>query len=185
MIVELETRIVHNGRDFRVKLYLDETHGYPWNEEDGHGPVRQTTQRHVHGESDKLPGERPLNQAGRREYQFHYDWQGAVLTARRDKWGLDPQMIATMTEGLGRAPRRREVAAMAVEQDYQRMRAYLRGDWRYVGVNVTDDQTGKDEEVWGVESDGNFWREVAIEIADGMFPLAEAHEAAGIDCFTD
>ena len=60
----------YKGHTFHVSFPSDED-STPF-DFDGHGPVRKTSDRHAEGSSDKKPGERPLNQPDRREYQFYY-----------------------------------------------------------------------------------------------------------------
>ena len=155
--------ITIDGREYRVEIEQDEFAEAPWESSDGHGPVRRSNRRHVESESDKLPGERPLNSPGRREYQYYYDWQAACLTARADGWDRAPYD----------APNR---VQRAVQADFDYLRGYLAGDWCYVSVTVTDDETGESDSVYGVEDAGGFAQEVAQELAECL--AREATQAA-------
>ncbi len=155
--------ITIGGRKYRVEIEQDEFAGAPWEESDGHGAVRRSNRRHVESESDKRPGERPLNSPSRREYQFYYDWQAACRTARADGWNATPY------DATNRVQR-------AVQADFDYLRGYLAGDWCYVSVTVTDDETGESDSVCGVEGIGGFAQEVAQELAEGL-ALAAARSA--------
>ena len=152
--------ITIDGREYRVEIEQDEFADAPWDNSDGHGPVRRSNRRHVEGESDKRPGERPLNSPSRHEYQFYYDWQSACLTARADGWNHAPYD----------APNR---VQRAVQADFDYLRGYLAGDWCYVSVTVTDDETGESDTLCGVEDIGGYAQEVAQELAECL-----AREAA-------
>lgn len=142
---------------FTVQFEHDETMGHPWDEHDGHGPVRESRTRHSQG-GDKRPGERPLNSPDRGEYQYYYDWQGATRLARRDGWGHPDGLQA------------------AVQADFDYCRRYLAGDWHWTGVIVTCEETGGTESLWGIEdTDGTYCTEVAFELAD---ELVRQHERA-------
>ncbi len=137
----------------------DQCHGAPWKECDGHGPVSDWTTR------DKRPGERVL--ARDRHAKMFYDFAAAIAEAKRDGWDAPP--YKTGTKG--------EQAVRAVEADFEYLRKWCAGDWEYIGVIVTlsDDEgneLGKDS-LWGVESLGDYWRTVALELAQG---LLDAHE---------
>lgn len=154
----------HNGRDFVAKVYVDDHHGAPWEEEDGHGPVTGWERR------DKRPGELILAEDGRAK--LFYDFAEACRIARRDGWGFMPYKlriyrdcdfggpatslggrveagpyVATDPENFNRAigavyaqhratMTPRQYAASAVMEDFKRMRAYAQGDWCYVGIVV-------------------------------------------------
>ena len=152
--------ITIDGRQYRVEIEQDEFAGAPWEASDGHGPVRRSKRRHVEGESDKRPGERPLNSPGRHEYQFYYDWQSACLTARADGWNCAPY------DATNRVQR-------AVQADFDYLRGYLAGDWYCVSVTVTDDETGESDTLCGVDNFNGYAQEVAQELAECL-----AREAA-------
>ena len=143
--------ITIDGREYRVEIEQDEFADAPWGNSDGHGLVRRSNRRHVESESDKMPGERPLNSPGRHECQFYYDWQAACRTARADGWNDAPNR-----------------AQRAVQADFDYLRGYLAGDWCYVSVTVTDDETGESDSVCGVEGIGGYAQEVAQELAEGL-----------------
>lgn len=147
--------ITIDGREYRVKIDQDEFADAPWDNSDGHGPVRRSNRRHVEGESDKRPGERPLNSPSRHEYQYYYDWQAACRTARVDGWNATPYD----------APNR---VQRAVLSDFDYLRGYLAGDWCYVSVTVTDDETGESDTACGVENIGRYAQDVAQELAEGL-----------------
>lgn len=144
-----------DGFNFRVKFEHDSDMRYPWDECDGHGVVRRSNSRHAEGYSDKKPSERPLNQAGRNEYQFYYDWAASLKKAKHEKWDAAPY---GKPDGYLRA----------VEQDFEYLRAYIAGDWEYVGVIVEmlddDGETIREKSIWGVET----WRDYHCEMAQDI-----------------
>jgi hypothetical protein len=80
---------VHDGHRFEMRIEHDDSMGAPWEEHDGHGPVRVV--RAYYGLKDtgkKRPGERVLHQSGG-DYWL-YDWQAACRLARKDGWDADP-----------------------------------------------------------------------------------------------
>lgn len=158
------------GHLFNVDIVRDEDIRFPWKTNDGHGPVSEWTTRR------KGPGERVLlSEDGR---QLLYDWNGALEKAVTDCWGISDDEKAQLTHVLGRAPKKREVYARAVELDYQRLLAWCKDEWWYVGVAVTllkrDDDapegffpTKYQASLWGIESDaGSYLDEVAQQLAD-------------------
>jgi hypothetical protein len=137
-----------------VHVYHDEYADAPWDSDCCHGPVSDWTSR------DKRPSERVLvdDSRGYRKSHRLYDVAAAVEMARRDGWSCDH--AEHTTKGAR--------AACAVERDFQRLRAWCRDDWHYVIVDVTiRDAAGSEVasgSVCGVESDGDYWREVAAEL---------------------
>lgn len=144
-----------NGREFRVKFEQDDCSEPPWSCCDGHGPVRQSKNPHWHRETDKKPGERPLNKPGRNEYQFYYDWAEAVRIAKADGWNTAPYD----------AP---NAAARAVQADFDYLRGYIAGDWCYLVVIVTDIETGESDSLGMVGSLGDYASECVYELADDL-----------------
>ena len=79
-----------------------------------------------------------------------------------------------------------QVAAAAVESDFQRLRAWCNDEWYWVGVIITDVVSGEEDSLWGIESDsGDYLETIAHEIAAQIHPLAARDEAADIDLATD
>lgn len=153
-------QIEKGGRTFRVNLPYDDTNRAPWEESDGHGPVRKVNTAHCHREGVKRPGERPMNRPDRNEYQYFYDWQEAAKMARVDGWNAAPFD----------APNRIERAVLA---DFNFLSGWINGDWQYVGVVVEllDEEgetvDGYSASLWGVESNSDeFILTVANELAD-------------------
>jgi hypothetical protein len=146
------------GKTFVALVQYDEDSGPPWEQCDGHGPVRCVAARYQR--VAKRPGERVLHQDRHRAYL--YDWQTATKQARKDGWDAAPHG----------APGRIE---RAVQADFDRLRGWLADDWHYVGVSVrmlgpdgTPVQaTGAyDYALWGIESDAEgYILETAMELA--------------------
>lgn len=148
----------YKGRTFKVKYEQDIYADPPWDQSDGHGPVRKSTR--PHGSSgDKRPGERPLNCPGRNEYQFYYDWQAACKMARRDWWNAEPYD----------APNRIQ---RAVQADFVFLSSWLRNMWEYVGVIVAllDDDDGVEDStsLWGVETYKDYHMTLPYELAEEL-----------------
>lgn len=126
--------------------------GAPWDKEDGHGPVSGWEPR------AKRPHELVLNDDG--HSKRFYDFAEAVRIAKRDGWDTAPY-------GQGTKGERAHRAAMA---DYNRLRRWCNNDWVYIGVTVTVLYRGSeiaDDSLWGIESDGDYWRDVAVEMIEG------------------
>ena len=138
-----------------VKAEHDNDMGPPWKEHDGHGAIREAL------EADKRPGERVMCKAGSRDYYWLYDIAETVKIARRDGWDAEPY---GGTKG--------ERAARAVEADFKRMRGWLMNDWYWMGVSVKlYDKSGtlvERDSLWGIESEGDHWREVAADLIENM-----------------
>lgn len=152
---------------FEARIYADEDADAPWDNEEGHGPVRC-----VRRGEQKRPGERPLHND--RGDVWLYDWAEACKLARKDGWNAPPYD----------APNRIE---RAVQADFDRMRTFLSGYWGYVGIGVAlagDDDAPAPSDgdffenaLWGVASDDNaYLREVAEDLARPI--LAEMAEAS-------
>lgn len=153
-VIRTET-IEHGGYSFRVEHVADNDHGAPWLNEDGHGVISDWTTR------DKSPGELVLN-SDRSSKRF-YDFAETCRIALRDGWGArdaEPGMS------------KRQIAALAAREDYERMRAWCNDEWHYVGVVVTlldieGNETDAVQSLWGIESDaGDYLSETACELAD-------------------
>jgi hypothetical protein len=158
----------HDGYHFRFKLEEDVDMGAPWEEHDGHGPVR--TVQYLSGRQiDKKPGERVLWENGSRHNVYLYDWQGAIALAKKDGWGVPAGLRENLTPG--------RIAELAVQADFDRLRGYLNEHWSWVGVVVQmlDDEGDVVEtnSLWGIESDSpEYHDQVARELAsDLVVPL--------------
>lgn len=148
-------QFAHEGRNYVARVFRDEVGiGAPWDEHDGHGPVRQASV------STKRPGERIMFQDMGTAYL--YDWQAACELARKDGWNAEPH----------EAPNRIE---RAVQADFDRMRAWVNDEWYWVGVGIVavndegefsdDDSDYYANALWGIESDSpDYHREVACEL---------------------
>lgn len=164
----LETRI-------RIEIAPDDWNGPPWEDEDGHGPVSDWTDR------PKRPGERVLHQdRGRRRY---YDFQAAVEAARKEGWDSPP--LRTGTPG--------EQAVRAVESDFRYLKEWCDDDWQYVFVRVeVEDEDGNrfDDQLSGVGTFEGYSLEVAREMLADCFrelwkERAELYRAACSDVWTE
>lgn len=166
--------ITRHGLTFRVRIESDDDNPQPWKECDGHGHVREITDRgnDFNARPRKRPGERFL--IWERGYAFAYDWQRTMKTARADAWGIAPEARAALAAKLGREPTAREEVAESVRFDFERLREWCAGDWYYVGVvvellDVEGDATGETESLWRIESDSHeYHEEVAHELADEL-----------------
>jgi hypothetical protein len=144
--------IAHAGMRFRVEYHYDASTREPWKEHDGHGIVSDWTTR------GKSPGERVLaSDRGRKRY---YDAAESLKIAKRDSWG-------PTIEGMTKA----QVAADAVERDFQHLRAWCNDGWHWAGVVVTlldvdGETTHESVALWGIESSETAYLEyTALELA--------------------
>lgn len=179
------------GLTFRFNTEADTDTGAPWEEYDGHGPVREGDTDWYTGQVKKTPGERVLHRGGRNEYTRVYDWSEAMKMALKDGWGLcaekRPANWDTLTKG--------QKAELAVQSDFDFLQGWCDDSWRYVGVIVTlmvEDEDGDlveysgplsgtfHDSLWGVEdNDSSYVESVAVELAEGIASayLAEQAEA--------
>lgn len=159
------------GLTFRVEVKPDDgTIGAPWDEHDGHGPVRDV--QYCNGDPStirKPPGERVLY--ADRGTVWLYDWQEACRIAKRDGWGLAPDDIGRLKVRLGREPQPGDIRAEAVQRDFDYCRRYASGDWYWCGIVVTlldvdGEPTRECESLWGMESDAlTYLDDTASELA--------------------
>ena len=128
-------RFVCDGESIRAEsegftlvatVYHDDHNEAPWDNEDGHGPVSEWTNRAKH------PGELILT-SERGGCHRYYDMQEAVRIARKDGWGYKG-----MPEG--EAPGAR--AAIAARKDFEALKAWCDDEWHYVGVAVVVSKNG-------------------------------------------
>jgi hypothetical protein len=151
--------IEYRGYSIRIEVYLDESHGPPWKEHDGHGPVTDWVSR------DPLPGERELNSD--RGSKRYYDFKEALKIARRDGWGLSDEAKAELEKKLGRKPTKRDITKEAVEKDFDYLHGWCNDDWHWVGYSLTvkspDGEKVDDDSCWGFD-DQDYMIKEATEI---------------------
>lgn len=148
-----ETKTVEqNGVTYRVDWYYDNDADPPWEECDGHGFVSECTTR------DKKPGERVL--CHDRGFKRYYDVAASQELALKEGWGVDDPKNKT----------KKQIAAEAVERDYQYLRAWCDDKWFYCGIVVTEQRIDADgyiydgfiDSLWGIESDSEWYHESVI-----------------------
>lgn len=155
------TEFEYEGNRFAFALAVDDAQSMPWDNEDGHGPVREIS-CDCRGHSDKRPGEVVIGTNGRTVWL--YDFAEACKIARRDGWGFLPGKLETsepvpgtwqakagnfvaLGDDINAAIRNlyashrasmspKAYAAGAAKRDMERLRAFLNSDWCYVGVIV-------------------------------------------------
>lgn len=162
-IIEVQTR------KFEVRFYHDSDQGRPWENSDGHGPVRELRSR-----DDKRPGERIMTSGESNSYMWAYDIQAATTLAKKEGWGLSDKPYAELVARLKREPTTGELVAAAVASDFEFLNGWVNDDWHYMGITVspvdkhgnTDDSDEFVHALWGIESTGDYWREVAAEQAN-------------------
>jgi len=152
------------GLIFRVEIKHDDSLGCPWDEHDGHGPVRN-----ISADDPKAPGERVMYKA--RHRQWLYDHAEAMRIAKRDVWGMSDEDRAAFKKNTGREPTPGEIALAAVQRDFDHLRGFASGEWGWCGVVVTlldvdGNATDETESLWGIESNSyDYHKEVARELA--------------------
>ena len=145
------------GIQFRAEFSVDYCHGEPWKEEDGHGEVTDWETR------AKRPGELILSES--RNHKRFYDLAGAVAKAKAEGWRApDSELHPEWTEG--------QEAHHAAMADFERLRAWCAGDWRYSIIEVFpltedgDELRSKAAALSGLQSDDSGYLEaVLIELA--------------------
>lgn len=164
----------HAGRTFRVRYEPDTDAALPWDECDGHGVIRKAHAPHYDGRTDKRPGERPMNQPGRNEWQFYYDWAATTRKARAEGWGLGDGDWWKLAAQVNGEPTAGQVIAESVRRDFEFCSYCISDDMPYVGVIVEllgpEDEEGECETVsgtsiWGVETFRDYHMTYAFELA--------------------
>ena len=160
-----------SGLRFAVTFDFDYDTEPPWDRSDCHGPVR-IGRNHADGQSDKRPGERPLNRPTWREDQYFYDWAEACRMARKDGWNAEPYD----------APNR---VQRAVRADFDYLSAWVNCGWQYVVVGICqvdddDNEIGAWDYCGGVETFKDYHHECACEMAEQLAKqiIREAQERA-------
>ena len=158
-----------NGYSFGIRYEHDDSSSEPWKECDGHGIVSEWTRR------DKAAGERILC-SDRSSYRY-YDVAAALKLARNDQWGckhstgeyIDGKYVFSSghkTKG--------ELAACAVDSDFEYLRAWCNNQWSYVVVLVEWlDDTDVSTALGGVETYKNYHVTVAKELAEELLSQIE------------
>ena len=198
------------GLNFKVEYPRDEDQGAPWDEEDGHGEVSPWVNRDkLPGElvlnSDRRGMKRYYDFAGACEIARRDGWgflPGELKTRQYvDGWAAWVQLdylgrklafecldypdknsairavyakhSATMTP--------RQYAAGAAMADYERLRQWCNGQWEYIGIVVTHEESGLCESLWGIESDsGDYLDKVARELAESILDQITNDQAESI-----
>jgi hypothetical protein len=158
-------RFTFEGREFEAARFVDDSAEPPWEREDGHGPVRFIS------DSEPLArGEVVLWDAPRGRYV--YGFGAALVQAWREGWGLGSEEVARLSARLGKRPTKGQIRAESVRQDMAHLRGFVADEWCYIGVSVRiigpdGEPEGEDytHALWGVESSGDYWEEVAREVA--------------------
>lgn len=155
MTYDTEQITTPNGNNFKIEIEHDACRGAPWEECDGHGAVSEWTTR------DKKPGELILRSD--RRYKLYYDFQGAVKTAKLERWGCD-SLTGNETAG--------EKAFKSVISDFNYLKAWCGNEWFYACLHVVmldsdgNKLDGYDDYMGGVEYGiSDYWQTVAQEMA--------------------
>jgi hypothetical protein len=127
---------------------------------------------------DKKAGEWKLSQG--RFFRHFYDAKEAQKLALRDGWGISDAERAALAQKLGRDPTKREIAAKAVQIDFELLRDWCEGRWYYLDQTVSLWKLTYDGEkeigqtcigynsLGSVESYGDYWKESLSEIANNL-----------------
>ena len=154
---------------FKVDFLQDLDMSPPWENSEGHGPVSEWTTR------DKKPGEVVLVRD--RNMKRFYDGAEATRIAKRDGWGISPEEIKAFELANAVTPTRKMIAQMAVQKDFDHLKAWCDDRWRYWHVQVTlldpeGNETDVSDCLGGVDDiDNNHFEEaqrMAEELASGM-----------------
>lgn len=161
----------HHGREFKVEIVDDPDHGPPWENDCGRGIVSEWTTR------EKQPWEKVLAR-DHGSYRY-FDVQATMAKAKEDGWMLNERDLAKLTARLKRKPTKGEIRAATVEREFDFLYGWCNDQWNYVGVSVTDVESGEGDSLWGVESNDREYLEVVRdELASGLHPLADVDHAA-------
>jgi hypothetical protein len=163
----------HDGREFRATVHRDDDMGAPWEEHDGHCPVRRVAHDYgiEYGQS-KAPAEYVFHRGDRREWSYCVDMQECISLALADGWGAPDEEVARFVAKHGRQPTKREEAVLAVRADLEYLRGWCADYWCWVFLEVQalDDDgepCGDSEYLSGLKScSGDYIRDdVAHELA--------------------
>lgn len=153
----------HDGYTFACTVERDDDMREPWIEHDGHGIVSEWTRR------DKRPGERVLiaDSHGAKRY---YDVAASIERAKAEEWGCPDS--ADLTRG--------QIAAKAVDLDFEHLRAWCAGEWEWEQIAVRyigPDRHEHVEYLGGIiDPDDTYKPECARELADEIIhELAKWH----------
>ncbi len=148
------TAFDYEGRTFHVEAIDDDFTGAPWDEFDGLGSVSEWTRR------DKTPGEWVLCED--RDSKRYYDFSEAMRMAKKDGWDAPPYGAGTKGER----------ALRAVKANFEWLRGWCNGQWRFSTLHVVlfgeEDEVEYEDYLGGVEYDyssNGYWLEVAKEMA--------------------
>lgn len=189
-----KTAFTHNCRVYTMMIERDDYHGAPWEEEDGHGPVTGWETRDKHpgelvlnedGAAKQfydfaaacrlarrdgwgfLPGEPVGNKfarSGNRKLRASVANNGELVAHGKD---INAAIHGVYAAHRATFPSARAYAAAAAMSDHRRLKAWCNDEWCYVGVVVTDTETGDTESLWGIESDaGEYFAEVTAELVE-------------------
>ena len=156
----MSEHFTYEGFNFIMELVSDGDSGPPWKNGDSRGIVSEWRPN-----DSKRPGECVLHQGGS-SCRF-YDWRATMLKARKEGWGLPPDEAKGLTKT--------QIIALAVQQDFERMRRWCNDEWWYVGVVVILDEEDSKEQrsCWGIESDcEDYIREVRNDLAEELLPFS-------------
>jgi hypothetical protein len=163
----IECEDLPRGYSLRYRIKPDDCSNPPWENEDGHGPVRWTDER-----EKPARGETVLY-SDYRNGQYFYNQGAAFVQAWKEGWGISAESLQRLTRNLGKKPTKGQIRAQAVREDMAHLRGFLSGDWCYIGVVV--ELIGPDsaepidtDSLWGIESNGDYWEVVAGELADQL-----------------
>lgn len=160
----------HLGVTVQIGYCDDSPHDPPWEDSDGHGPVRQARGNRFN--CPKRPGEVVLHV--NHPDRWLYDVQAATVKALAEGWGCSKVDTTGMT--------RRQVAAAAVQEDMKYLRDWLQGGWSYVGIVCKvfdkDGEVEAEESCWGYETLDDYHKVVGKEMAESLAEQVVADRAA-------
>jgi hypothetical protein len=96
-----------------------------------------------------------MNQPGRNDYWYLYDWQKACELARADGWNADPYD----------APNRIE---RSVQADFDYLSGWINDQWSYVIVTVTDTESGYSQSLGCVETYKDYHYKCAHDLEEEL-----------------
>ena len=173
--------ITHPGRAMTVELIYDQGYEPPWECDNGCGVVSEW--RYGQPPDDECEWELCWDRGSYRVY----NWVETLEKAKREGWGdMSAEAIVTCSQKLGRLATDTDLLLEVVRKDFERLKSWCDNDWYYIGISVTDDESGECDSLWGIESDGeSFIDETIGELASGLHPLAEREEAANLEMCSD
>ena len=166
-----------DGFTVTARIERDDDMLPPWKEHDGHGPVSEWRPK-----DSKRPGERILHE-DRGSCRF-YDWQEAVVIAKRDEWVWASPPCEPRSLG--------QIAEHAVQRDFEHLKAWCDDKWTWCRIVLCVSKGGIEVEDYAAclggialnDDDNGHLNEVANELLDEALEAGKKAAAAMVEALS-